>query len=99
MWYTVTVYTAFFADAEGKMNRSPYLSRIEGSPPKRNAGGSIPPGDVKKCRFREIFGTFYISWEIPAAWETDAAAAADTAWHFRRTTGECLDISQWVCYN
>ncbi len=25
----------------------PYLSRIEGSPPKRNAGGSIPPGNAK----------------------------------------------------
>ncbi len=25
---------------------SPYLSRIEGSPPKRNAAGSIPVGDA-----------------------------------------------------
>lgn len=25
---------------------SPYISRIEGSPPKRNAAGSIPVGDA-----------------------------------------------------
>ena len=29
-----------------KMNMSLYLSWREGSPPKRNVGGSIPPRDV-----------------------------------------------------
>ena len=35
-----------------------YLSWIEGSPPKRNAGGSIPPRDVIWCRNLSISALF-----------------------------------------
>ena len=37
MWYNTK---------DGETDMSLYLSWIEGSPPKRNAGGSIPPRDV-----------------------------------------------------
>ncbi len=33
-----------------KLNTSQYLSRIEGSPPKRNVAGSIPVWDASKQR-------------------------------------------------
>ena len=32
-----------------------YLSRIEGSPPKRNAAGSIPVMDASKQRCKPLF--------------------------------------------
>ena len=37
---------------------SPYLSRIEGLPPKQDVGGSIPPGDAISCRNRMVWGLF-----------------------------------------
>ena len=33
-----------------QLNKSQYLSRIEGSPPKRNVAGSIPVWDASKQR-------------------------------------------------
>ena len=33
-----------------QLNTSQYLSRIEGSPPKRNVAGSIPVWDASKQR-------------------------------------------------
>ena len=41
-------------------NMSLYLSRIEGPPPKRNAGGSTPPKDELKntTDFGSVFNCF-----------------------------------------
>ncbi len=36
-----------------------YLSRIEGSPPKRNAAGSIPVMDASKQRCKPLFSRVY----------------------------------------
>ena len=42
-----------------QLNKSQYLSRIEGSPPKRNAAGSIPVMDASKQRCKPLFSRVY----------------------------------------
>lgn len=42
-----------------QLNTSQYLSRIEGSPPKRNAAGSIPVMDASKQRCKPLFSRVY----------------------------------------
>ena len=46
-------------------NKSLYLSRIEGPPPKRNAGGSNPPKDASTGNSQY----FFIDYE--ALWDSD----------------------------